>query len=115
MTNPQWRKFCSLLDTHNFKEADVLLSEQPDLISLANDIGETVLHYLAVENNLEAVEWLHKNGADINTRNTFGIPVIFEVAQLEYKELFEWFVQKGADLNLKTPNGTGIIDSGLSS
>ena len=53
-------------------EAARLLAEDPSLIAVRNSIGETVMHYLAVENERASVEWLLDRGADVNTRNNFG-------------------------------------------
>ena len=66
---------------------------------MRNGIGETVLHFLAVENDREGVSWLHSRGFSLNETNAFGIPMIFEVAQLEYRDLFLWFTHHGADLS----------------
>lgn len=39
-----------------------------------NGIGETGLHFLAVENDGAAVAWLHARGSDLNTRDPFDSP-----------------------------------------
>jgi ankyrin repeat protein len=93
-----WYEFRNAVYSHDFVRAEELLRSQPGLLHFANGIGETVLHFLAVENDQEAVAWLHARGADIDTKNTFGTPVLFEVASLGYKDLFQWFVAKGANV-----------------
>ncbi|TFW32949.1 ankyrin repeat domain-containing protein [Massilia horti] len=93
-----WYQFRDVLYAGEFEVAEKLLAETPALVHLADSLGETVLHFLALENDMEAVAWLHAKGADIDTKNKFGTPVVFEVAQLGYKELFAWFAARGADL-----------------
>jgi ankyrin repeat protein len=114
MTSKEWIEsaelylFMNLLVNHKYDDAEDMLKKHADLIGIKSSIGETALHYLAVENDREAVAWLVSKGADINTVNKWGVPVIFEVAQHEYKELLTWFIQNGANLNAKTPNGCTI-------
>jgi ankyrin repeat protein len=108
-TPEAWYELRNAIYAGEFDTASKMLIEQPALIHLTNGIGETALHYLAVENDLEGVSWLQARGADLNTKNEFGIPVIFEVASLEYKELFDWFLAKGADIRAQDANGQDII------
>lgn len=98
-TERRWYKLRNAVLAHDFRAAEGLLRKDPGLIELRNAIGETVLHYLAVENAAEGVAWLHRKGADLDTKSKFGTPVLFEVAQLGYKELFAWFVEQGANIH----------------
>jgi len=109
-TTREWYEFMAAVAQRDLERASRLLSANPELIHLRNGIGETVLHYQAVENDIEGVRWLHDHGADLNTRNEFGKPVIFEVAQLGYEELFRWFVASGADTRQTDANGGTIQD-----
>jgi ankyrin repeat protein len=81
------------------------------LLSLRNGIGETALHFLAVENDMKGVAWLHARGFDLNAKNHFRNPVIFEVAQLGYKQLLLWFVENGADPNAHNAEQQDIATS----
>src|SRR5262249_46781819 len=107
---PEWYQFRDALEQADFSAAATLLQNDPHLIAERNGIGETVLHFLAVENNHPAIEWLHARGADLNTKNDFGIPLLFEVAQLGYRDLFLWLVQHGADPAKTTSDGQRIKD-----
>ena len=107
-TDPAWHKLRDAVEAGEFSQAEALLLEQPTLIHMTNGIGETSLHFLAVENDIEGVAWLHARGADLNTKNSFGTPVLFEVAQLEYRELFTWFIENGADANATDREGQDI-------
>ena len=104
LTDKVWYALRNAVYSHDFDSAAKIIGQDPAILSATNSIGETVLHFIAVENDIEGVAWLHSKGADINTRNEFGDPVIFEVASLGYKELFAWFIKSGA--NLKALNNS---------
>lgn len=110
MTTPIWYDLRNAVYAKDFSKARTLLHENPHLIDLRNGIGETVLHFLAVENDIEGIAWLHKQGFGINEKNEFGTPIIFEVAGLEYKELFQWFVSEGADLEITDSDNHKILE-----
>lgn len=107
-TDKLWYAFRNAVYSHDFDSATSILKQYPAMLSSKNSIGETVLHFVAVENDIEGVSWLHSKGADINTRNKFGDPVVFEVASLGYKELFAWFIKSGANLRVLNGNDQNI-------
>ncbi|HEX3800663.1 MAG TPA: ankyrin repeat domain-containing protein [Verrucomicrobiae bacterium] len=106
--SPEWYELLNHVAQRQFNEAADLLAANPSLRSAVNGIGETVLHYQAVENDERGVAWLKSKGFDINTRNEFGIPVVFEVAQLNYKDLLSWFISNGADMTCRDGEGQNI-------
>ena len=106
--SPTWYELRALVAGKHFKEAAALLSREPSLRSAVDGIGETVLHYLAVENDAEGVSWLFSQGFDLNTRNEIGTPVVFEVAQLEYRDLLDWFIFNGVDVKCRSKEGMNI-------
>lgn len=108
-TSPVWYEFINMVFLAQFDEAQRLFFEFPGLRSMTNGCGETALHFLAIENDLDGVIWLQERGFSIDTVDTFGEPVIFVVAQLGYKELFSWFVSKGANLRAKNREGLDLI------
>lgn len=105
-----WCEFRNALYSGEFEAAEELLKTTPALIHLTDGLGETALHFLAVENDKPSVSWLRARGADINTGNKFGTPVVFEVAQLEYKELFSWFVENGVDLQARNSENQDLVE-----
>lgn len=106
--SPEWTELVSLVEGRKFEEAAALLARVPSLRSDVDGIGETALHYLAVENDQHGVSWLASQGFDLNTRNDFGTPVVFEVALLDYRDLLQWFISNGADLKCRDDNGQNI-------
>jgi ankyrin repeat protein len=109
-TDERWYELRNAIYVMNLPHAAELVRREPTLLTLSNAIGETVLHFLAVENHAEGVAWLHTQGASIDTKNKFGIPVLFEVASLQNKELFTWFVEKGADIQATNSEGQDIVE-----
>ena len=64
------------------KLARKLVAEHPEVLSLRTGLGETALHYLAVENYADAVQLLIDLGADVNVRNNFGKSPLQEAVQV---------------------------------
>jgi ankyrin repeat protein len=106
--SPEWLELRALVAGKKFEEAAALLAHKPFLRTAVNGLGETVLHYQAVENDQQGVAWLASQGFDVNTRNEFGTPVVFEVAQLDYRDLLRWFISSGADLKCLDTEGKNI-------
>ena len=69
-----------------------LLKAEPDLISVRDGLGETPLHYLAVENQLSAVRALVEHGAEVNTLNECGGTPLSEAASLGHVELVKYLL-----------------------
>jgi ankyrin repeat protein len=108
-TDKRWYEFRDAVRRRQYDVAQRLLAGDRQILNLRSGIGETVLHFLAVENHATGVGWLHGKGADLNTKNKFGTPVVFEVAKLDYKDLFVWFVENGVDLKAVDQDGQGLV------
>jgi len=77
-----------------------LLDREPDLRDVRDSLGETPLHYLAVENHIEAVKALVEKGADANTLNNFGGSPLSDAAGLGNVDLVKYLLSVGAKLQL---------------
>ena len=104
----EWYVFRNLVSAGEYSDAKVYLRKHPELREKRNSIGETVLHFLAVENDIKAVQWLAENGFDPHAQNEFGQSTLFEVASLEYFPLVDWPLDNGADIMHKDQNGDDI-------
>ena len=67
--------------------------------------NETVLHFLAIENELDSVAAMAKNGIDVNCINKFGKSVLMEVVLLGYEKIARLLLEHGADPNLTDNEG----------
>ena len=61
-SDPRWYKLRNLVFEEAFANADALVASDPSLLHARNGLGETVLHFLAVEDDLAGVAWLHAKG-----------------------------------------------------
>ena len=59
-----------------------MLGEDPSLLDVRSGLGETVLHYAAIEAGTEAVRFLLAHGADANAKNGFGDSVLQECVSI---------------------------------
>lgn len=88
--------FCTSVE-----EGERMVDVEPTLLNERTGLGETVLHYLAVENQLAAVKALvEKKGADINTLNDFGNSPLSEATTLGHVQLVKYLLSRGASLKL---------------
>jgi ankyrin repeat protein len=80
----------------NPKLARKLVKEHPEVLNLRTGLGESALHYLAVENYAQAVQLLIDLGAEVNVKNKFGASAIEEAIQVEAHETVEVLQRAGA-------------------
>ena len=79
------------------EKAARLIKEDPTILDARNGIGETALHFLAVENEMDSVAWLYDQGAEIDTRNDFEATPLIEAAGSGHLDLCRWLLDRGAD------------------
>jgi ankyrin repeat protein len=106
--NPEWYHLRDAVEQGDLATAETLLQNNPELLDERNGIGETVLHFLAVEDCSPGVKWLHAKGGSLNTTNEFGTPLLFEVALLGYRDLLLWLLAQGADPKQRDNNGQSL-------
>jgi ankyrin repeat protein len=88
-------KFLSALQT-GLPEAEKFLESNPEAIVWRNQVGETMLHYLAVEGDMEGVTWLIRHGASARTGNYFGGSVLDDMKALGRQALYDLLAAHGA-------------------
>ena len=103
-TDPRFYRFRNVVHA-NPQEAERLLREDPSLLSIRNAVGETVLHWFVIEDQLPAVEWLLQRGADLNTRDHFGGTPLISAVQLGYGDMVRFLLARGADPRVKDEDG----------
>lgn len=77
-----------------------LLKTNPALLEARTGLHETPLHYLAVEDHLQAVRRLINAGAAVNTLNSCGATPLSEAASLGYTDMVESLLSAGAQLSV---------------
>jgi ankyrin repeat protein len=77
-----------------------LVESHPHVLDLRTGLGETALHYLAIENYAEAVQLLIDLGARANVANKFGATALGEAEMVNAAEAAAVFLRSaGADAN----------------
>ena len=94
----------------NRPAAEQLLREHPELIHATNRLGETALHFLAVENYGDGVVFLARHGAPLNARNHFERTPLMEAAMVGATEAVRQLLACGADPSFQTPDGETVWD-----
>jgi len=77
-----------------------LLNAEPQLMNERTGLGETPLHYLAVENQLDAVRLLIARGAAVSTLNECRTTPLSDAASLGYDEMVGLLLDHGAMLHV---------------
>jgi len=75
-----------------------LLKSEPGLMNERTGLGETPLHYLAVENQLDAVRALVEYGADVNTVSEVNGTPLAEATRLGHTDLVKYLLSVNAKL-----------------
>jgi ankyrin repeat protein len=93
-----------LLDAavHDHPAARLLIQQDPAVLDAKDGLGETALHYLAVEGFLEAVQFLAEAGADVNAPNKFGDSALTDAAVLGNAEMVKLLLRLGANPNIQS-------------
>ncbi|MCC6361681.1 MAG: ankyrin repeat domain-containing protein [Phycisphaerales bacterium] len=93
----------------NPEKARSLLAAHPDLRERRRRLGETALHFLAIEGFLEGVRFCCENGFDVDATNKFGDTPLVDVATLGALEMASLLLDHGADPNAKTDARVNVL------
>lgn len=99
----------------DLETAESLVNQNPEIIHVKTGLGETPLHYLVVENQIDAVKFLFEKGAEINTVNECGDTPLSQAVMLGYVELTGWLLEKGANLDIVNNVGDPLIHCAIRS
>ncbi len=100
---------------NDHRRADELLKRHPDLLNARWIHEETVLHFLAVENYVEAVRFLAQAGVSVDLTNEFGDTALLDVAVLGNDAVAEILLQFGADPNARSEVRDNVLDAAVRS
>jgi len=91
------------VDDHT--RARKLLEEYPKLLDTNVTCGETVLHCLTINAQIQGIEFLAGEGFEIDPKNTFGDTPLMDAAGMGEVETAEVLLRHGADPNARSPSG----------
>lgn len=95
MTHPRHHEFLTAC-FHELSKAEEILLECRELISSRDGVGETALHYLAIEDNIDGVVFLIQHGAEVNVQNDFGGTPLSDVSGLGMEPMVVCLLSHGA-------------------
>lgn len=81
------------------KLAAQMLADNRERLQEKSSVGETALHYLAIENDLEGVTFLISQGAEVDSRDNSNCTPLMHAAQLGNDEMCLLLMEHGADVN----------------
>lgn len=89
----------------NLDDIKTMLKEDPKLINAQDELQNTPLQCAAVKGQMETVEYLLNNGADINTKNKWGTTPLHRAAISGKKDVVEFLIKKGLSPDVTDNNG----------
>ena len=85
--------------------APVWIGETITSLDQKNWLGDTPLHTLCTQGNLEPVRILVENGADVNAKGDHGSPPMINAIIGKNADIVRYLISKGADVNKKNDLG----------
>jgi ankyrin repeat protein len=86
-----------------------LLGCSPDLLNRRNNLEETPLHFLSVENYAAGVAFLCQCGAEADTCDFTGATPLMHAATLGHDDVVKLLLAHGANPNAVDQNGDSVL------
>lgn len=105
-TDAEWQEIVGqFIDAavENHELAETLLKQYPRLREARWILGESVLHFLAIEDYPVGVKWLLERAFDPNTVNELGATPLIEVLVTGNLDMARLLIAHGADLSVSSP------------
>jgi ankyrin repeat protein len=94
---------------NSLEQAAILLESEPSLLNERTGLDETPLHYLAIENQFEAVQFLHQRGADLDTNDCSGMTPLMRAVFLGCREIVNYLLTHGATFSTVDNYGESVL------
>ncbi len=104
------RQFINAVFLANAQRVTAMLRDYPELVHERYARGDTALHHAARNGDLEIVEILFENGADINATTDHKHFPIYCAAGHGHVKTTRFLVEKRADLHAKLEDGKTIAE-----
>ncbi|HEY3898375.1 MAG TPA: ankyrin repeat domain-containing protein [Chthoniobacter sp.] len=99
----------------NLEAAAEMLAQDAVVLRLRNELGETAMHFFAVEGFPGEVVWLIENGSEVDTQNKFKQTPLMEVAGMGRLEMCQLLVSLGASFGYVSSRGESVLSAAASS
>jgi ankyrin repeat protein len=100
-----WIEAYDALENGRTLRAD-LLSE---VLSNRNGLGESMLHWYAIEGDLAVIDKIIRLGFDVNATNKFGRTPLFECVMIDRWEVVELLLIHGARSDIRDQNDEDVF------
>jgi ankyrin repeat protein len=100
------------IDDKDLTKIRAIVNDCPESAASRNKLGETPLHWAALEGHNDLVELLLAHGADVNAKDNGNYTALHEAALAGHNDLVELLLAHGADVNTKDKDGfTALHDA----
>ena len=107
---------------HAFREAVAsdpqvaaeMLARDSVVLRLRNELGETAMHFFAVEDSAREVIWLIEHGSEVDSQNRFKQTPLMEVAGMGRLEMCQLLVSLGASFGYISSLGESVLSAAAS-
>lgn len=105
--HPQTWQFIRLARSDDLAGAEAWLRAHPEIVTDRDSLGETPLHWLAIESELDAVKLLIAHGADVQTTTDAGTPILSDVVTVCSVPVLQALLEAGADPEVQREDPLG--------
>ncbi|XP_012558139.2 uncharacterized protein LOC100201978 isoform X1 [Hydra vulgaris] len=71
-------------------------------INFSDKYGQSVIHEIVRDWNIESAKYVFKKGADLNKEDKYGRTPLHLASAVNHYEMVEWLITNGASINAKT-------------
>lgn len=103
---PGWIEAYNLLDEGRAVPSTLL----NQVLTNRNGLGETMLHWYAIEGEPHVLEKIIALGFDVNTTNSFGRSPLFECVTIDRWNIVELLLAHGARTDIKDQNDEDVFE-----
>ena len=107
---PSVNDFLDELKSTSFKENKVNSMLNHIDINYTNQNQENFLHLIIIENRIESIKWLIKNGVDINAQDFSGITPLILACKYGFTDAVDELLKAGANSNIESHKGYMAIE-----
>jgi ankyrin repeat protein len=111
--DPRFHTFCDAVAS-DLRAAAEMVAQDPVVLRLRNDLGETAMHSFAVEDFPREVAWLIENGSEVDTQNKFKQTPLMEVAGMGRLEMCRLLISRGAKFGYVSSRGESVLSAAAS-
>jgi ankyrin repeat protein len=91
-----------------------MLAQDSVVLRLRNELGETAMHFFAVEDAAREVIWLIEHGSEVDSQNQFKQTPLMEVAGMGRLEMCQLLVSLGASFGYVSSLGESVLSAAAS-